>query len=79
MLMVDRAEKRFGEQIARWLCKPIQYIFPKLLTTPIETLANSMIAKTIFSEETPKKVELIDNNEIFSASDLYTKSNLTTN
>ena len=72
--MVDRDEKRFGEQIARFLCRPIQYFFPTLLTTPIDTLANSMIAKTIFSEEAAKNVELILNNEIFGASDLYTKS-----
>ncbi len=73
--MVDREEKRTGEQIARFFFKPFQYLCPTLLTTPIDILANSLIAKTIFSEEAPKKIEIVDNNEIFAAADYYSKSN----
>lgn len=43
MLMCDRQESRPGEAVARILLKPISYIFPTAITTPVEVLSRAMI------------------------------------
>jgi hypothetical protein len=69
LLVTNRTESRFGEKIAIALTKPFQYFTPTLLTTPIETLAKSMIVNTVF--QTPDKVDIVDNNTIFEKAKLF--------
>jgi len=71
VLMVDREESRAGERLLRFLIKPVAFAAPQLITTPIETLANSLIARAIYSQESDKQIELLDNRQIFAMSDLY--------
>lgn len=72
--MVDREEKRLGESIFRCIIKPIAYMSPQLLSTPVDFISNAMIAKTLFKAEGDKSYQIVDNPEIFQFSDLYSKS-----
>ncbi len=69
LLLTDRSETRIAEKTLIVLTKPFQYLTPTLLSTPIETLAKSMIANTIFKGENEKSV--IDNNKIFELAKLF--------
>ncbi len=71
--MVDREENRVGERIIRFLSTPFMYLAPTLITTPIDTLAKSLIASTIFAKQTNDEntVNLIDNKQIFALAELY--------
>lgn len=71
LLLAEREETRIGEKIGFILAKPFQYLAPTLLTTPIETLAKSIIANTIFKKAEDKKIQIIDNTEIFNLAKLY--------
>lgn len=73
MLLANRTEARVLEKISIALTKPFQYLAPTLITTPIETLAKSMIRNTIY--DSGKKVEIILNNEIFELAKLYDNKN----
>lgn len=73
MLLANRTETRVLEKISIALTKPFQYLAPTLITTPIETLAKSMIRNTIY--DSGKKVEIILNNEIFELAKLYDNKN----
>lgn len=71
MLVVDRAESRPGERLTLALTKPFQCLAPKLLTIPIETLAKSIIANTIFKQDGQKPVEIVENTKIFDLAKMY--------
>ena len=75
VLLTDRQESRFGEKIAVALTKPFQLIAPTLLTTPIEILAKSIIANTIYKREDQKPVEIVDNCMIFELAKMYDNKN----
>ena len=70
MLVVDRVEKRSFERVALFLTKPIQYLCPRFITTPIDTLAKSVIANTIFNLQS-QNTEIIDNDKIFDYANIY--------
>ena len=75
MLLAEREESRPGESIARAFTKPFQYIAPTLLTTPIDTLAKSLLSATLYTEVDPKSkpanTEIIDNCKIFELAKIY--------
>ena len=75
MLVTERTEHRMGESIALTLTKPFQYLTPTLITTPIDTLAKSLLSATLYSEVDPKSkkpnVEIIDNCKIFDLAKIY--------
>ncbi|OWA55506.1 hypothetical protein BV898_19892, partial [Hypsibius exemplaris] len=45
-----------------WLLKPMQYIAPSFITTPIETLAKAMLINTVQAQ--PSGAEIVDNKRI---------------
>ena len=61
--MCDRVEKRTLEAVARFLIRPVQYMFPTFITTPVEILAKSMINNTLLANK--PKHQIIENYEIF--------------
>lgn len=62
--MVDRAERRPMENIARTIVRhTIQRIAPEWITTPIEVLGRAMCLNT-FTKDRPS-VEILDNHAIF--------------
>ena len=64
MLMVDRAERRPMESIARSILRhTVQRVAPEWITTPIEVLARAMCFNT-FTKERPS-MEILDNHAIF--------------
>ena len=69
MLVGNRTEKRPLEIVFGFLLKPVQIISPTLMHTPIEILAKSMIANTIYSSD--QKNELLFNIQIFDSAKLY--------
>lgn len=73
-MLTDRTEQRVGEKLAIILTKPFQLLAPRFLSTPIETLAKSMIASTLFKSPDAKPVEILDNNKIFDLAEEYDKS-----
>lgn len=75
LLLTDRNESRLGEKIAIVLTKPIQLLAPTLISTPIETLAKSVIANTIFKHEEEKKVEIVENCKIFELAKIFDQIN----
>ena len=72
--MGNREEARLGERIAKAIVTPFMYVAPKLLTTPYETLAKSMIFNTINQENKEEKVQILENNLIFKLAELYDQS-----
>ena len=72
-LVTERAESRPFEKLALLVTKPIQALAPTLLHTPIEILAKSLIANTIYVNE-EKKVEILENNKIFESAKLVDKN-----
>ena len=71
----NRTETRPLEVLASIFLKPVKYFAPTLATTPIDILAKSLLANTIFISE--KNNEIVDNNRIFDLSKLYDQSNWT--
>ena len=75
MLVTERTEQRPAEAIALALTKPFQYLTPTLITTPIDTLAKSLLGATLYAEVDPKSkkanVEIIDNCRIFDLAKIY--------
>lgn len=72
--MAKRDELRFNERALQILTMPFQIITPKFLTTPIETLAKSMIENTInreFREGDQQIAEIIENDRIFELAKCY--------
>jgi hypothetical protein len=67
----NRTETRPMEAIARCLLKPVQILAPTLATTPIDILAKSLIANTLYNSG--KNNEIIDNNRIFELAKIYEK------
>ena len=67
MLMCKREESRPMESIARFFVKPIQWISPTLMTTPVEILAKAMINNTLLP--TKPQNEVIENVKIFQLAD----------
>ena len=72
--MCEREESRIGEKLFRTLLKPISYLAPQLFTTPVNTLVNSMISKAIYTQDPPKKEEIVFNDVIFEMSEVYMKA-----
>jgi hypothetical protein len=75
MLVTDRNETRVFEKLTLVLTKPVQCVAPTLLTTPIDTLAHSLIANTIYKPENRPQVEIVDNSHIFELAKLYQSNN----
>jgi hypothetical protein len=73
--VTNRTETRVFEKIALMLTKPLDYLAPTLLRTPIDTLAHSMIANTIFKPENRPQVEIVENSHIFELAKLYQSNN----
>lgn len=63
--MCNREESRPGEAVARVLLKPISYLFPTAITTPVETLSRAMINNVIAPGE---PVEVYENKAIHQLS-----------
>lgn len=63
MLMVDRVERRPIEACFRCLLKPVQYVSPMWMTTPVEILVNAMINNTVYTDR--NTIEIIENPQIF--------------
>ncbi len=64
MLMVDRAEHRLLESLARTIISyTIQPIAPEWITTPIDVLARAMCVK--FFTKDRASAEILDNHAIF--------------
>jgi hypothetical protein len=69
----NRTDTRPFEVISSIFLKPLQFVAPTLATTPIDILAKSLIANTIYNFG--KKNEIIDNNRIFELAKMYDQSN----
>ena len=50
---------------------PFLKLAPTLLTTPLETLAKSMIANTIYEQPNGEKLDIVENARIFKLAELY--------
>ncbi|KAK7491433.1 hypothetical protein BaRGS_00017262 [Batillaria attramentaria] len=66
VLMCNRQESRPGEAVARFLLKPISYIFPTAITTPVEVLSRAMINNMV--APSTQSVELYENKAIHQLS-----------
>ncbi|XP_055343360.1 oxidoreductase HTATIP2-like [Paramacrobiotus metropolitanus] len=62
VLLVDRVERRPLEKVAQALLKPVAYIAPTFISTPIDILAKAMILNTI--NNGPPGAQIVDNKEI---------------
>ena len=72
LIGTDREESRALESLAITLTKPFQFFTPTLLTTPIDTLAKSIIANTILNTGLDNsKTHIVYNDKIFDQSKLY--------
>ena len=60
--MVNRQETRPLEAMARFVLKPISYMFPTAITIPVETVSKAFIHNIITPLDKP--VELFENKEI---------------
>ena len=69
----NRTETRPLEVLSSIFLKPLQFVAPTLATTPIDILAKSLIANTIYNSG--KKSEIIDNNRIFELAKIYDQPN----
>ncbi|KAL8559370.1 hypothetical protein ACOMHN_045090 [Nucella lapillus] len=65
VIMCNREEHRPGEAFARVLLKPVSYLFPTAITTPVEVLSRAMINNVISPGET---VEVYENKAIHQLS-----------
>ena len=63
--MCNRQESRPGEAFAQVLLKPVSFLFPTAITTPVEVLARAMINNVVAPGE---KVELYENKAIHQLS-----------
>ncbi|KAK7098841.1 oxidoreductase HTATIP2-like [Littorina saxatilis] len=61
VLMCDREESRPAEAITRVLLKPVSYLFPTAITTPVEVLTRAMINSVMAEGE---KEALLENKAI---------------
>nr|CAH8850349.1 unnamed protein product [Trichobilharzia regenti] len=76
-LLCSRVESRPVERVFQLLLKPVAYMAPTLLTTPVDTLAQAM-ARAPFSaklnsdsptqteKSLPKNIHILENHDIFS-------------
>ncbi|XP_014669419.1 PREDICTED: oxidoreductase HTATIP2-like isoform X2 [Priapulus caudatus] len=62
VLLVDREERRAGEGVFRFMLKPVAWMFPTLITTPIEMVAVAMINNV--QSPSNQSEELLCNKEI---------------
>jgi len=69
-LLANRTEPRMMETALRFLTRPIQILSPTLMSTPVSTLASSMLANTLHSDPA-EKMKIIDNVNIFRLAKVY--------
>uniref|UniRef100_A0A914E987 Semialdehyde dehydrogenase NAD-binding domain-containing protein n=1 Tax=Acrobeloides nanus TaxID=290746 RepID=A0A914E987_9BILA len=63
-ILSKREEFRLGERIALIVLKPIVWLFPTLLTVPVDLVAKSMIVNLWNEIKNENGVEIIDNKTI---------------
>ena len=72
-IISKREEFRLGERIALIVLKPIFWLFPTLLSVPVDLLAKSMIVNLWNETKNENGVEIIDNKTIHKLGKEYTK------
>ena len=60
--MCNREEPRPGEAVARVLLKPVAFLFPTAITTPVEILSRAMINNVV--SQSQDKFQLFENKAI---------------
>ncbi|XP_076450349.1 protein HTATIP2-like [Babylonia areolata] len=66
VIMCNREEHRPGEAFARVLLKPVSYLFPTAITTPVEVLSRAMVNNAMAPKDIP--VEVYENKAIHQLS-----------
>nr|AAW88357.1 unknown protein [Schistosoma japonicum] len=76
-LLCSRIESRPAERVFQILLKPLSYLTPTLLTTPVDVLADAMAhapfssklnadSSTQHDKSLPKNVHIFENHDIFA-------------
>ncbi|XP_041365597.1 oxidoreductase HTATIP2-like [Gigantopelta aegis] len=66
VLLGEREESRPGEAVAKFFLKPVAYLFPTAITTPMDVVAKAMINNMLAPVDRP--VELYENKAIHQLS-----------
>uniref|UniRef100_W5MBZ2 Protein HTATIP2 n=1 Tax=Lepisosteus oculatus TaxID=7918 RepID=W5MBZ2_LEPOC len=72
VLLVDRQESRPAEWLARKFLAPLSLVFPTALSIPVTTVVRAMVVNVLMEGE--KKVEILENKDIFNLGKLAEKT-----
>lgn len=74
LIVTKRADAGFLEKAFISFSKPLQFVAPKLMHTPVQLMAKAMLANTFLSFEGEKSPQIVDNYRMYELEKLYDES-----